>query len=172
MGGKKAFEAKLDEFFSLDAESGERNSNVSGLIGQYAHGNEPSHHVAYLYNDAGAPRKCQALVARIMREMYNNSPSGYAGNDDCGEMSAWYIFSAMGFYPVNPASGEYYLGTPLFDSCTLNLENGRKFTVTASRRTPGSYEVKSVKLNGKPLKSTRLRHSDIVAGGTLEFIMD
>lgn len=172
MGGKKAFEAKLDEFFSLDAESGERNSNVSGLIGQYAHGNEPSHHVAYLYNDAGAPRKCQALVARIMREMYNNSPSGYAGNDDCGEMSAWYIFSAMGFYPVNPASGEYYLGTPLFDSCTLNLENGRKFTVTASRRTPGSYGVKSVKLNGKPLKSTRLRHSDIVAGGTLEFIMD
>lgn len=135
------------------------------------HGNEPSHHVAYLYNDAGAPAKAQALIARIMDEMYNNTSSGYAGNDDCGEMSAWYVFSAMGFYPVNPASGEYSLGTPLFDSCTLHLPEGRTFTITASRKSADRHLVKSVQLNGKRIDGHTVTYADIMDGGHLHFNM-
>lgn len=169
-GGKKAFERKLDDFFSITDTSGVKNDNISGCIGQYAHGNEPSHHVAYLYNDAGAPAKAQALIARIMDEMYNNT-SGYAGNDDCGEMSAWYVFSAMGFYPVNPASGEYSLGTPLFDSCTLHLPEGRTFTITASRKSADRHLVKSVQLNGKRIDGHTVTYADIMNGGHLHFNM-
>lgn len=170
-GGKKAFEKKLDTFFTLTDTSGVKNDNISGCIGQYAHGNEPSHHVAYLYNDAGAPRKTQAMVARIMNEMYDNTSAGYAGNDDCGEMSAWYIFSAMGFYPVNPASGEYSLGTPLFDKCTIHLPSGKEFLITASRRHPGDYAVKSVSLNGEKYRATSITYEDITSGGHLHFNM-
>lgn len=169
MGGKKAFEKKLDTFFTLTDTSGVKNDNISGCIGQYAHGNEPSHHVAYLYNEAGAPRKTQLMVHRIMDEMYNNTSSGYAGNDDCGEMSAWYIFSAMGFYPVNPASGLYSLGTPLFDKCTLHLPSGRDFVVTASRKHADDYAVKSVSLNNKKYNSTSISYTDIASGGKLHF---
>lgn len=170
-GGKKAFERKLDDFFSITDTSGVKNDNISGCIGQYAHGNEPSHHVAYLYNDAGAPAKAQAMIARIMDEMYNNSSSGYAGNDDCGEMSAWYVFSALGFYPVNPASGEYSLGTPLFDSCTLHLPGGRTFTITASRKSTDRHLVKSVQLNGKRIDGHTVTYADIMNGGHLHFNM-
>lgn len=170
-GGKKAFEKKLDTFFTLTDTSGVKNDNISGCIGQYAHGNEPSHHVAYLYNEAGAPRKTQAMVARIMNEMYDNTSAGYAGNDDCGEMSAWYIFSAMGFYPVNPASGEYSLGTPLFDKCTIHLPSGKEFLITASRRHPGDYAVKSVSLNGEKYRATSISYEDITSGGHLHFNM-
>lgn len=170
-GGKKAFERKLDDFFSITDTSGVKNDNISGCIGQYAHGNEPSHHVAYLYNDAGAPAKAQAMIARIMDEMYNNTSSGYAGNDDCGEMSAWYVFSAMGFYPVNPASGEYSLGTPLFDSCTLHLPEGRTFTITASRKSTDRHLVKSVQLNGKRVDGHTVTYADIMNGGHLHFNM-
>lgn len=170
-GGRKAFERKLDTFFTLTETSGKKNDNISGCIGQYAHGNEPSHHVAYLYNDAGAPRKTQAMVARIMREMYNNTSSGYAGNDDCGEMSAWYIFSAMGFYPVNPASGEYSIGTPLFDRCVLHLPSGNDLVITASRKRKEDHVVKKIELNGKPLDGFILRYEDIRNGGTLHFTL-
>lgn len=170
-GGKKAFEKKLDTFFTLTDTSGVKNDNISGCIGQYAHGNEPSHHVAYLYNEAGAPRKTQAMVARIMNELYDNTSAGYAGNDDCGEMSAWYIFSAMGFYPVNPASGEYSLGTPLFDKCTIHLPSGKEFLITASRRHPGDYAVKSVSLNGEKHRATSISYDDITSGGHLHFNM-
>lgn len=170
-GGKKAFERKLDDFFSITDTSGVKNDNISGCIGQYAHGNEPSHHVAYLYNDAGAPAKAQAMIARIMDEMYNNTSSGYAGNDDCGEMSAWYVFSAMGFYPVNPALGEYSLGTPLFDSCTLHLPEGRTFTITASRKSTDRHLVKSVQLNGKRVDGHTVTYADIMNGGHLHFNM-
>ena len=170
-GGKKAFERKLDDFFSITDTSGVKNDNISGCIGQYAHGNEPSHHVAYLYNDAGAPAKAQAMIARIMDEMYNNTSSGYAGNDDCGEMSAWYVFSALGFYPVNPASGEYSLGTPLFDSCTLHLPEGRTFTITASRKSTDRHLVKSVQLNGKRVDGHTVTYADIMNGGHLHFNM-
>lgn len=170
-GGKKAFERKLDDFFSITDTNGVKNDNISGCIGQYAHGNEPSHHVAYLYNDAGAPAKAQAMIARIMDEMYNNTSSGYAGNDDCGEMSAWYVFSALGFYPVNPASGEYSLGTPLFDSCTLHLPGGRTFTITASRKSTDRHLVKSVQLNGKRVDGHTVTYADIMNGGHLHFNM-
>lgn len=170
-GGKKAFEKKLDTFFTLTDTSGVKNDNISGCIGQYAHGNEPSHHVAYLYNEAGAPRKTQAMVARIMNEMYDNTSAGYAGNDDCGEMSAWYIFSAMGFYPVNPACGEYSLGTPLFDKCTIHLPSGKEFLITASRKHPGDYAVKSVSLNGEKHRATSISYEDITSGGHLHFNM-
>ena len=170
-GGKKAFEKKLDTFFTLTDTSGVKNDNISGCIGQYAHGNEPSHHVAYLYNEAGAPRKAQAMVARIMNEMYDNTSAGYAGNDDCGEMSAWYIFSAMGFYPVNPASGEYSLGTPLFDKCTIHLPSGKEFLITASRKHPEDYAVKSVSLNGEKYRATSITYEDITSGGHLHFNM-
>ena len=168
-GGRKAFCDKLDTFFTLTDSSGEKNDNISGMIGQYAHGNEPSHHAAYLYVDGGKPERTQQLVHRIMTTLYNNSSSGYAGNDDCGEMSAWYVFSAMGLYPVNPASGEYYLGTPAFDRMEVRLPQGGSFLITASRPTAESCIVKKASLNGKQLKDLRLRHCDIVPGAHLHF---
>lgn len=170
-GGKKAFEQKLDRFFTDNSESGARNDNASGLIGQYAHGNEPSHHVAYLYNDAGVPWKTQRMVSKIMTTLYNTSSSGYAGNDDCGEMSAWYVFSAMGFYPVNPVGGEYSIGSPAVDQCVIYPEGGKKFTITVKRTLPTDIYIKTVRLNGKPLKRLVLTHRQIVGGGTLEFVM-
>lgn len=171
-GGPKAFEKKLDTFFTLTDTSGEKNDNISGLIGQYAHGNEPSHHVAYLYNNVGKPEKTRGMVKRIMTELYNNNYNGYAGNDDCGEMSAWYVFSAMGFYPVNPASGEYSVGLPLFDECVIHLPSGKDFSITADRRNPDSTKVKKILLNGKPVKGQTLRHADLASGGTLHFAFD
>lgn len=168
-GGNKAFEKKLDTFFSLTETSGAKNDNISGCIGQYAHGNEPSHHVAYLYNYVNAPRKAQRMVARIMNEMYDNTSSGYAGNDDCGEMSAWYVFGALGFYPVNPASGQFSIGTPLFDKCTIHLPYGHDLTITANRSNPDNVEVKSIYLNGKKHKSLSLSRQDLARGGSLHF---
>lgn len=170
-GGNRKFEQKLDDFFTIIDTSGEKNDNISGMIGQYAHGNEPSHHVAYLYNYVGKPRKTQDMVHRIMTELYDNTSAGYSGNDDCGEMSAWYVFGAMGFYPVNPADGTYQLGTPLFDKCTLHLENGKTLTIVAKRKQKSFYHVKTVCLNGTRLNGTELSHSDIMNGGLLEFIM-
>lgn len=170
-GGPKAFEKKLDTFFTLDEKSGDQNNNVSGLIGQYAHGNEPSHHVAFLYNHIGAPRKAQNLIHRIMSTLYDNTPAGYSGNDDCGEMSAWYVFNALGFYPVDPASGVYDLGTPLFDHAVVHLPGGKDFTITASRRSPEHFYVKSVRLNGVPYRDLTLSHSDIMNGGHMEFVI-
>lgn len=140
-------------------------------IAQYAHGNEPSHHVAYLYNYVGKPRKTQEMVHRIMTQLYDNTSAGYSGNDDCGEMSAWYVFGAMGFYPVNPADGTYQLGTPLFTRCTLHLENGKELKIVAKTANKTYYHVSQVKLNGKVLKGTTLKHSDIMNGGLLEFYM-
>lgn len=168
-GGNKAFEKKLDTFFSLTETSGVKNDNISGCIGQYAHGNEPSHHVAYLYNYVNAPHKAQRMVARIMNEMYDNTSSGYAGNDDCGEMSAWYVFGALGFYPVNPASGQFSIGTPLFDKCTIHLPYDHDLTITANRSNPDNVEVKSIYLNGKKHKSLSLSRQDLVRGGSLHF---
>ncbi len=170
-GGKAAFAKKLDTFFTDVNTSGAKNDNASGFVGQYAHGNEPSHHVAYLYNYAGQPQKTQEYVAHIGRTLYNTSSSGYAGNDDCGEMSAWYIFSAMGFYPVNPASGDYVIGTPLLPKAVIHLADGKTFTIEAPRRSEKDIYIQSAKLNGKPLKGFILRHADITAGGNLTFVM-
>lgn len=168
-GGKKAFADKLDTFFTLTDTSGEKNDNISGLVGQYAHGNEPSHHVAYLYNYVGEPEKTRKLIKHISDNLYNNNYNGYAGNDDCGEMSAWYVFSAMGFYPVNPASGEYDLGLPMFDECIIHLPSGNDFTITAGRKNAETTSVKSISLNGKKLNGLQLRHTDITSGGSLHF---
>ncbi len=172
-GGKEAFCKRLDEFFTSGETSGAKNDNASGFVGLYAHGNEPSHHVAYLYAMAGQPAKTQQLADYIKRTLYNTSSSGYAGNDDCGEMSAWYIFSALGFYPVNPTSGEYIIGTPTADRATINLPDGKTFTIVAKRQpdTPDAIYVKSVKLNGKKVEGYVLTHAELMAGGTLEFVL-
>ena len=170
-GGTKGFLKKLDENFSLTATSGEVDGNASGFIGQYAHGNEPSHHTVYLYNFAGKPERTQELVEQVRSEFYRATPCGYAGNDDCGQMSAWYIFSALGFYPFHAGSAEYVIGTPLFTKATLHLAGGKDFVISAPNKTPNRIHVKSVKLNGKPLKDLTITNQQIMAGGTLEFIM-
>lgn len=170
-GGKKAFAAKLDQLFS-DTTAFEGNwHDVTGLIGQYAHGNEPSHHVAYLYNYADQPRKTQNILARIMREMYRNQPDGLSGNEDCGQMSAWYIFTALGFYPVNPAAGFYDIGRPFVQNAVIKLENGKTFTVSTKNYNAKNIFVKSVWLNGKKINNHKIKHSDIINGGTLHFEM-
>lgn len=169
-GGKKGMEKKLDTFFTLEQTSGHKNDNISGEIGQYAHGNEPSHHVAYLYNDCDAPAKAQDMIHRIKNEMYTTDHSGYAGNDDCGEMSSWYVFSAMGFYPVNPASGEYYIGSPTFDRCVIHLPGGKDFTIVANKGKKGdAHRVKDVHLDNRKVTDWRLNHSALMNGGKLEF---
>ncbi len=170
-GGVKPFLKKLDENFTLTATSGEVNGNASGFIGQYAHGNEPSHHTTYLYNFAGRPWRTQELVHQVRTTFYNATPCGYAGNDDCGQMSAWYIFSALGFYPFNAGSAEYVIGTPLFDRATLHLAGGKDFTITAPHRNDRSIYVRSVKLNGQRITDWRLTHQQIMAGGHLQFVM-
>ncbi len=170
-GSKEAFLKKLDENFTLTATSGEVNGNASGFIGQYAHGNEPSHHTVYLYNFAGRPERTQELVEQVRSQFYRATPCGYAGNDDCGQMSAWYIFSALGFYPFNAGAAEYVIGTPLFSRATLHLAGGKDFTILATNKTADRIHVKSLKLNGQPLDGFILTHQQIAAGGTLEFEM-
>ena len=170
-GGAKKFCERLDRFFTLEEQSGEKNDNASGFIGQYVHGNEPSHHVAYLYDYAGQPRKTQSLVHKICTELYNCSSNGYAGNDDCGEMSSWFVFSSMGFYPVCPVGGQYAIGTPLFDKVTIHLSDDKQFEIVAHRKNPSDFYIRSMKLNGKTYRSYVLRHDDIVRGGRLEVYM-
>ena len=170
-GGTKAFEQKLDTFFTSTYKSEQMNHNASGFVGQYAHGNEPSHHVAYLYNFAGQPWKMQKYVSHILNTLYNNTSSGYAGNDDCGQMSAWYVFSAMGFYPVNPADGRYIIGSPLLDECTLKLAGNKEFRIRTIRKSPEDIYIQSVTLNGKKHKDFFITHQDIMNGGTMVFKM-
>ena len=170
-GGNKAFVAKLDTFFTVSYQSSALNDNASGFVGQYAHGNEPSHHVAYLYACAGEPWKTQKYVAYIMNELYNDSSSGYAGNDDCGEMSAWYVFGALGFYPVNPVSGEYVIGTPMLEEAVIQLPGRKTFTVKAPRKEDNEVYICSMKLNGEKYTKNYITHQDIMKGGILEFVM-
>ena len=170
-GGNKAFVAKLDTFFTVSYQSGALNDNASGFVGQYAHGNEPSHHVAYLYACAGEPWKTQKYVAYIMNELYNDSSSGYAGNDDCGEMSAWYVFGVLGFYPVNPVSGEYVIGTPMLEEAVIQLPGRKTFTVKAPRKEDNEVYICSMKLNGEKYTKNYITHQDIMKGGILEFVM-
>ena len=170
-GGTKAFEQKLDTLFTSTYKSEQMNHNASGFVGQYAHGNEPSHHVAYLYNFAGQPWKTQKYVSHILNTLYNNTSSGYAGNDDCGQMSAWYVFSAMGFYPVNPADGRYIIGSPLLDECTLKLAGNKEFRIRTIRKSPEDIYIQSVTLNGKKHKDFFITHQDIMNGGTMVFKM-
>ena len=145
--------------------------DVTGLIGQYAHGNEPSHHVTYLYALAGRPERTQELVREIFDTQYKNKPDGLCGNDDCGQMSAWYVFSAMGFYPVNPVGGEYEIGTPLYPEVRMRLSNGKTFTVLAHGVSGKNRYIRSVKLDGKPYDKSYITHEQIMNGSILEFEM-
>jgi len=172
LGGKDKLETQLDELFSAKTEtSGRDQSDITGLIGQYAHGNEPSHHMAYLYNFVNKPHKTQEKVHQILTELYKNDPDGVSGNEDCGQMSAWYVLSSMGFYSVTPGSNQYVIGTPLFDKATINLENGKQFTIMANNLSASNIYIENAKLNGKALDVTFLKHEDIINGGTLEFTM-
>jgi predicted alpha-1,2-mannosidase len=170
LGGPAALEQRLDALYAAPARTtGRAQADITGLVGQYAHGNEPSHHMAYLYAFAGAPAKTQALVHRLVTTMYAARPDGLIGNEDCGQMSAWLVLSALGFYPVTPGLPEYVLGTPLFDRATLTLDDGARFTIRAHRAHPGDFYVQAVELDGKPLTGPVLPHQAIAAGGELTF---
>ncbi|HTH38424.1 MAG TPA: GH92 family glycosyl hydrolase, partial [Pyrinomonadaceae bacterium] len=172
MGGTEKFIAKLDELFTTQTKlSGREQADLTGLMGQYAHGNEPSHHIAYLYNYAGVPSRTQARVRRILDEFYRNAPDGLIGNEDCGQMSAWYVLSASGFYPVLPGEKRYDLGTPLFREVIFNLENGKKFIVRAPKVSAANIYVNSAKWNGRPLLHPYITQDHIMAGGVLELDM-
>lgn len=172
-GGSDKLLARLDEVFNakVDPSIFEHMEDITGLIGWYAHGNEPSHHVAYLYSYAGQPWRTQARLKQIMDTQYADRPDGLAGNDDVGQMSAWYVFTALGFYPVAPGSGEYILGRPFLPKATMRLPNGKTFTIVADGLDEAHTYVGSVSLNGKPLQRTFLRHDEIMAGGELRFSM-
>jgi predicted alpha-1,2-mannosidase len=173
LGGDAGLIAKIDQVFDakIDPTVYAHMEDISGLIGHYAHGNEPSHHVAYLYNYAGAPWKTQARLAQIVKSQYKDTPDGLAGNDDLGQMSAWLAFTALGFYPVAPGSNEYVIGRPFVERATLNLPNGKRFTIRTEGLSDSNAYVGSVTLNGKPLARSVLRHEEIVAGGELVFRM-
>ena len=168
-GGEEAFLNKLDSVFTLKLET--TQADVTGLIGQYAHGNEPSHHVTYLYALAGRPERTQELIREIFDTQYSPKPNGLCGNDDCGQMSAWYMFSAMGFYPVNPVSGEYVFGAPQMPEFVLHLTDGKTFTIKAEGLSEANKYVKSITLNGEPYTKNFISHADIMKGGTLVYQM-
>jgi predicted alpha-1,2-mannosidase len=172
-GGRDLFVRKLDSLFRVtEAVKGENASmDISGLIGQYAHGNEPSHHISYLFSMAGAPSKTETMVRRIMREMYTSEKDGLCGNEDCGQMSAWYVFSAMGFYPVNPADGKFILGSPALDRAEIRTGIGKTFTIIAENNSVDHVNVSEVFLNGQKLDRNYITYSEIMKGGELRFIM-
>jgi predicted alpha-1,2-mannosidase len=168
MGGRDTFARRLDLLFNQPAVTTGRNqADITGLVGQYAHGNEPCHHVAYLYNDVGQPWKAQYRLRRIMSDLYSDKPDGLCGNDDCGQMSAWYVWAAMGMYPVTPGSGRYALSTPLFDKVHIRLANGKKFDIQS---VAAFQYIQSAQLNGKNLTQSHLSHQDLANGGQLEFV--
>ncbi len=168
-GGKKEFAAKLDALFEADSKTiGRDQPDITGLIGQYAHGNEPSHHIAYLYNYTDEPWKTQYYVRKIMDEFYKPEPDGLIGNEDCGQMSAWYILSALGFYQVNPSVPEYSIGTPLFDEAKIHQENGKVLTI---RRSGSGQYVKALRVNGLPKYSPMITHQNVRSGANLDFEM-
>ena len=171
-GGAAKFEQKLDELFTTNMElKGREQADITGLIGQYAHGNEPSHHMAYLYDDVGKPYKTQERVHQILTEQYTNRPDGLSGNEDCGQMSAWYVLSAMGFYPATPGMDYYSIGTPLFDEVVIHLENGKQFKITANNVSDQNKYIQGAMINGKPLNKAVLYHQQIMDGGELAFEM-
>ncbi|MDR0790244.1 MAG: GH92 family glycosyl hydrolase [Bacteroidales bacterium] len=171
MGGERKFLNKLNECFTTSSQtSGRTQADVTGMIGQYCHGNEPSHHTPYLYCYAGEAYRTQQIVRLIMDSLYSYNPDGLCGNDDAGQMSAWFVMSALGFYPVNPVSNEYVIGSPLFDKAVINLENGKTFTINATGAEHKQY-VKSLTLNGKPYNKSYITYDQIMAGGTLTFEM-
>ncbi len=172
MGGEESFVAKLDALFNVETSSHESKPlDITGLIGEYAHGNEPSHHVAYLYNYTSQPEKGQEKLNEIMSTLYTDQPDGLCGNEDMGQMSAWYIFSALGFYPLNPCSSEYVFGLPYIDKAILNLPNGKQFKIEVTGKSDENRYVGEIRLNGKNYSKGYLKHSDILQGGELVFVM-
>jgi predicted alpha-1,2-mannosidase len=175
MGGKKKFAARLDSLFSmhLPDEFFAHTEDITreGIIGGYVHGNEPAHHVAYLYNWTDEAYKGQAQIRHILNMQYKPTADGLGGNDDCGQMSAWYMFSAMGFYPVAPGSDVYALGSPLVNKAVIKLENNKTFTVEALSQSDKNVYVQKVMLNGKEITNHNIKHTDITAGGKLTFYM-
>jgi predicted alpha-1,2-mannosidase len=171
-GSKDTFLKKLDSLFIVSGDmGGEASPDISGLIGQYAHGNEPSHHIPYLYTVAGEPAKTAERVREVLETMYTDQPVGLCGNEDVGQMSAWYILSALGFYQVEPAGGRYYFGSPIMDEAFINTGNGKVFNITAKNNSADNKYIKSVTLNGMPYDKPYIDFKDIMAGGTLEFEM-
>ena len=172
VGGKERFAQKLDSMFTYNPSADEDLPIFStGMIGQYAHGNEPSHHVIYLFNAIGQPWKAQKYAAEVMHELYKNTPAGLCGNEDCGQMSAWYVFSAMGFYPVDPISGKYEIGTPMYPEMKMHLANGKTFTILAPAVSKENIYIQSVKLDGKPYDKSYITHEQIMNGSIFEFEM-
>lgn len=173
MGGDQTFSSRLDSMFEMPSTiTGEDISpDISGMIGQYAHGNEPSHHIAYLFNYSGQPWKTQYRIQQIMDSLYTTKPDGLSGNEDAGQMSAWYVFSALGLYPVNPATGVYVIGSPEVKEAQISLDNGKSFTIIAQNQSAQNIYIQSAKLNGKPLSRSYISHTEIMAGGTLSFVM-
>lgn len=169
-GGYDRLEAALDSMFSYNAPVVGELSDITGIVGQYSHGNEPSHHVAYLYNYTGSPWKTQKLTRELLDSWYQPAPDGICGNEDCGQMSAWYIFSSLGFYPVTPGSNEFVLTTPLFERATIRLGDGRSFTITANDPERNRY-IESVTLNGEPVNENFITYTQIMNGGTLAFTL-
>jgi predicted alpha-1,2-mannosidase len=171
-GGREAFVKKLDALFNQSTDlPPDTPPDVAGLVGMYAHGNEPSHHVAYLYCYAAAPWKTQARVRNLLETMYRDEPDGMAGNEDCGAMSAWYVMSALGFYAVDPVSGNYVFGSPLFDKITVEIAPGKHLLIEAKGAGAGNCYVQSIRLNSKPYTKAWFRHADIAQGGSIEFEM-
>ena len=172
MGGREQFARKLDQLFTTDSRTtGREQADITGLIGQYAHGNEPSHHMAYLYDYVGQPWKTQMRVRQIMDQFYKPEPDGLIGNEDCGQMSAWYVLSAAGFYPVTPGSTVYAIGSPLFPEVRFDLGYGKSFVVQAVNASERNVYIQSARLNGRPYKKSFLFHDDLIAGGELVFVM-
>lgn len=170
MGGKEKFEAKLDELFTTASKlSGREQADITGLIGQYAHGNEPSHHMAYLYNFTDDPNKTQLYLSKIMKEQYKDGPDGLAGNEDCGQMSAWYVMSALGIYNVAPGQQQYMIGLPQFDKAVVSLENGKKFTITNTAVSQNNFYLQGMNLNKKPYNKLYLDYDDVNKGGEFEY---
>ena len=172
MGGVERFNAKLDSLFSVSSKTnGLDLPDVSGMIGQYAHGNEPSHHIAYLYDYVGKPWKTEKLVRKIMDSLYRAAPDGLAGNEDCGQMSAWYVMSAIGFYEVTPGLPYYAIGSPLFDSVFIHLDNGKTFVIISHNNSQKNIFIKSMKVNGRPADSFFISHKMILSGNRIDFEM-
>ncbi|MFN0013415.1 MAG: GH92 family glycosyl hydrolase [Saprospiraceae bacterium] len=171
-GGREAFAKQLDALFTAQSKTtGRQQADITGLVGQYVQGNEPSHHMAYLYNYAGQPWKAQQRVRQILDGQYSDRPDGLSGNEDCGQMSAWYVFSALGFYPVVPGNGSYVIGTPLFEKGTIHLDNGKTFSVSAKGASTRRCYIQRAFFNGQPWNKTWFSHEDLLAGGELTFEM-
>ena len=172
LGGDVPFAEKLDQLFTVESiKSEDASADISGLIGQYAHGNEPGHHTTYLYAFVGQQWKTARLVRQILTTLYSDQPDGLSGNEDCGQMSAWYVFSAMGMYPVNPAAGIYVFGSPVIDEATIAVPGGKSFTVVTQNNSPENLYIQAVELNGRPYSKSYITHPDIIAGGELTFVM-